>query len=101
MEHGEIHVEVLVGRAVVDAAGRRRGRLEEIMIEREGDEWAAMAPSSASPGGTIARAILQMVPFVAARRRHVRWHLMDFADPTRPRVMVALAELDQSVGRAA
>ena len=51
MEHGEIHVEILVGRAVVDVAGRRLGRLEEIMIEREGDEWAAMAPSSASPGG--------------------------------------------------
>jgi hypothetical protein len=50
---------------------------------------------------TIARAILQMVPFVAARRRHVPWHRMDFADPTRSRVMVALAELDQSVGRAA
>jgi len=108
MDHREIHVEILVGRAVVDVAGRRVGRLEEITIEREGDECVVKeylidgyGALERFAGWAIARAILHMLPFVAARRRRVRWHLMDFADPTRPRVMVALAELGQSVGRAA
>jgi ribosomal 30S subunit maturation factor RimM len=69
MEHGEIHVEILVGRAVVDAAGRRLGRLEEIMIEREGDEWVVKeylidgyGALERFAGWTIARAIFQMQP---------------------------------------
>jgi len=100
MEQGEIHVEIVVGRKVVDATGRPLGRLEEIVIEREGDEWVVReylvdgyGAGERFAGWTIARAMFHVLPVIEGRRRRVPWHLMDFSDPEQPRVMVPAAEL--------
>lgn len=39
MANREVHIELLLGRRVLDSTGKSVGRIEEVIAERQGDEW--------------------------------------------------------------
>ena len=39
MTNGEVHLELLLGKCVLDRAGKSVGRIQEVIAERQGDEW--------------------------------------------------------------
>ena len=96
----EARVELLLGRSVVDARGRRVGRIEEIRAERQGDAWVVRAYVLGLGGvlerlgaGPLAAALLG--PLAGRRRqRTVGWDELDLGDPERPRLRRRSASAD-------
>ena len=88
----EVHVEQLLGRPVIDGAGRRVGRIEEIQAERVGPEWVVRGYVLGVDGllerlaaGAIVGALLG--PLARQRRRRtIGWDELDLSDPARPRL---------------
>lgn len=39
MSNQELHLELLLGKKIVDALGQPIGHLEEVVAEQQGDEW--------------------------------------------------------------
>ncbi len=88
----EARVERLLGRPVVDARGRRVGRIEEIRAEREGGEWVVRGYVLGIDGlierlaaGAIVQALLGALA-ARRRRRTIGWDELDLTDPGRPRL---------------
>ena len=93
----EVRVERLLGRVVVDAHGRRVGRIEEVQAEREGPEWVVRSYVLGVDGllerlaaGAIAQGIVGTLAG-ARRRRRIGWDELDLSDPDRPRLRTASA----------
>ena len=93
----EVRVERLLGRAVVDAHGRRIGRIEEVQAEREGPEWVVRGYVLGVDGllerlaaGAIAQGVVGRLAG-ARRRRRIGWDELDLSDPDRPRLRAARA----------
>jgi hypothetical protein len=93
----EARVERLLGRVVVDAHGRRIGRIEEVQAEREGPEWVVRAYVLGVDGllerlaaGAIVQGIVGTLARVR-RRRRIGWDELDLSDPDRPRLRAAAA----------
>ena len=93
----EVRVERLIGRIVVDAHGRRIGRIEEVQAEREGGEWVVRGYVLGVDGlleRLAAGAIVQGIVGTLAgerRRRRIGWDELDLSDPDRPRLRSASA----------
>ncbi|HXU90268.1 MAG TPA: hypothetical protein VFQ62_15550 [Methylomirabilota bacterium] len=93
----ELRVEHLLGRVVVDSAGRRIGRIEEVQAEREGPEWVVQSYVLGVDGlleRLAAGAIVQGIVGTLAgtrRRRRIGWDELDLNDPDRPRLRSASA----------
>jgi hypothetical protein len=97
----ELHAELLLGRVVRAGNGHPVGRIEEIIAEPEGDDFAVtefhlgryafLERLAVSPiGGALLHA------FRLRRRRdgyRVRWDQIEFADPRRPKLTVSVKEL--------
>jgi hypothetical protein len=91
----EVRVERLLGRTVIDARGRRVGRIEEIQAEREGPEWVVRGYVLGVDGlierlaaGAIVAGLLG--PLARRRRRRtIAWNELDLTDPGRPRLRSA------------
>jgi hypothetical protein len=81
----EIHLELLIGRVVRDAAGRRIGRIEEMRAVRRGGVWK-VTHFFLGPAGWRARLGLRGG---ARGRGRVRWDALDLSDPERPRLVAA------------
>jgi hypothetical protein len=88
----EARVERLLGRPVIDARGRRVGRIEEIQAERDGPEWVVRGYVLGMDGllerlaaGAIAEALLGTLAR-RRRRRTIAWDELDLTDPGRPRL---------------
>jgi hypothetical protein len=88
----EVRLEQLLGRPVTDARGQRVGRIEEVRVERRGDDWLVSDYILGLDGllerlaaGAIAHAILRGLAR-RARRRTVPWNELDLSDPERPRL---------------
>lgn len=111
MVHNEIHLELLLGRRVVDAEGRHAGRLEEMRAELRADEWviteflvgraALVERLSAWKIGMSLLRLLGSRKGAAAGYR-VPWDKLDLSDPARPRLSCLCDELEifQRAGRA-
>ena len=82
----EIHLELLIGRVVRDAAGRRIGRIEEMLATRRAGAWH-VTHFLLGPAGWWAR--LGRRGGARGRRGRVRWDALDLSDPARPRLFVA------------
>ena len=89
----EAHVEQLLGRSVVDAHGRRVGRIEEIRTERKGPHWVVRSYVLGLDGllerlaaGAITQALLGPLGGRRRRRRTIGWNELDLSDPERPRL---------------
>jgi hypothetical protein len=98
MASREVHVERLISRRVVDAGGRSVGRIEEIRVERKGDDLV-VSEYLLGPAALLERlsASIMKLPLLRLLRRgrrasHVRWQDMDLGDPEHPRLRAGSAE---------
>jgi hypothetical protein len=97
----QVHVELLIGRTVVDSAGRRVGRIEEIVAaEMDGEcrvleyhlgTWGTLERIGAA--GRLGAGLLNAFVPRTHRACAVSWDRMDLSDPMRPRVTVRREEL--------
>jgi hypothetical protein len=89
----EIRVDLLLGRVVRDAAGRRVGRIEDMRVARNGRDWIVthflLGPvgwrQRLSPTGLRLRWHTLRGTERAALRR-LRWDALDLSDPASPRL---------------
>lgn len=98
----ELRVDLLTGRMVHDPAGRRVGRIRELVgeIERPGSGEYVVREFHLSTGGLVeALGGSQLARVLAERlgrrtnRIVVGWRDLDLSDPERPRLRRPLAEL--------
>lgn len=98
-----INLELLLGRRVLSRAGKKIGRIEEIKAERQGDdlvlaEYHLGAPAALErlSASSIGRAMLGLVGLHdPSNGRRVRWDQLDLSDPTQPRLLCDLSELER------
>lgn len=97
----EVHLELLLGKSVVDQAGKPVGRIEEVRAEQQGDEWViheyligTAALLERLSAWTIGLGILHLL---GARKIHggykIPWENLDLSDPEHPRLRCTLQEL--------
>lgn len=99
MASREVHVERLISRRVVEADGRSAGRIEDIRVERAGDDLV-VSEYLLGPAALLERlsASIMKLPLLRLLRRghgaarHVRWQDMDLSDPGRPRLRAGNAD---------
>ena len=97
----ELHLELLIGRRVVDATGDRVGRIEEVRAKQHGDEWvideyligiaAILERLSAWTIGLAALKWLGADKIYGGYR--VPWDKLDLTDLEHPRLTCTLDEL--------
>jgi sporulation protein YlmC with PRC-barrel domain len=103
MTNREIHLELLLGKRVLDSTGKAVGRIEEVLAEQEGDEWVVReyligyaAILERLSAWTIGLAILHRL---GARKIHggyrVPWDKLDLNNPEQPRLLCTLEKLKQ------
>jgi hypothetical protein len=99
---GEIRVDQLKGRMVCDPAGRKAGRIRELLaeIERPGSGEYVVREFHLSTGGLIeSLGGSQLAAVIAQRfgrpahRLVVSWRDLDLSDPERPRLRRPLTEI--------
>lgn len=99
----ELRIELLVGRKIVDAAGKKLGHIQEVIAEYRGGEMV-VTEVHVGRAGFAERFSLKSASqiFTAAmggrtRSQHpsrFRWEDVDFSDPDRPRLKLAAKELE-------
>jgi hypothetical protein len=99
MEYLEAHIEHLLGRRVIDVAGRVIGRLEEFRAEIIDGE-TVVTEFHIGAGALIERvgAFVTKLPFFchipfSRRMYRVPWQQFDLSDTLRPRVRVRREDL--------
>ena len=101
MANREIHLELLLGKQVLDCTGKPVGRIEEVRAEQQGDEWVVKEYLLGTPAilerlsaWRIGLAILRSF---GARKIHgghsVPWDKLDLTDPEHPRLNCTVDEL--------
>jgi hypothetical protein len=106
MANRELHIERLLGRKVFDSKGRRIGRIEEVVAERQGDEWVVLEYWVGS-GALLhrlsargaARAVLCLCGVKEKEGYKVPWDKIDFSRPKRVRLDCARDELEKLTER--
>ncbi|HEV7590747.1 MAG TPA: hypothetical protein VGO40_21735 [Longimicrobium sp.] len=101
MKAREANVELLLGRVVHDAAGRRLGRLEEIRATAHGGELLVSQYLVGRFGVAARLTTVSLLPRVAqllrlGTRRSgylIPWTWMDLSDPEHPRCTHPLEDL--------
>ncbi|WP_445638202.1 PRC-barrel domain-containing protein [Nostoc sp. DSM 114161] len=99
----EIHLELLLGKQVLDSDGKPIGRIEEIRVEKQGDEWVIQeylaGPIAALERLSAWRLGLSILDFLGARKIHggyrIPWDKLDLADIKHPRLRCTLSELKE------
>ena len=88
----EIRIELLLGRTVVDAEGRRIGRIEEFCARRDGDR-CHITEYMLGPVGLLERLSVSSMGAWLLRRigmwrepQRIPWDALDLADPQHPRL---------------
>jgi sporulation protein YlmC with PRC-barrel domain len=98
----EVHVELLVGRRVVDANGRKVGHIEEMVAEEKGDELVVTEFHVGTYGFFERLSIYHFgVGFLrmfgarggVAKPRKIPWQKLDLSDPEHPRLTCSIDEL--------
>lgn len=101
MSAREAHVELLLGKAVVDAEGRKIGRLEELRAVSHGGRLH-VSQFLVSRYGVAARLtsasllprVFQLLGLGGRRKGYVvPWTWMDLSDPDHPRVTRRVEDL--------
>jgi sporulation protein YlmC with PRC-barrel domain len=99
----ELHLELLLGKQVLDSTGKPVGRIEEVRAEKQGDEWVIqeyLIGSAALLERLSAWTIgLKILHLLGARKIYdgyrVPWDTLDLTDPDRPRLCCTLQELNK------
>ena len=102
----EVHLELLVGKAVRDPNDKRVGLIEEVLAEEQHGEWvvkeyligaaALLERLSAWPVG---RGILGLIRKKEYPGYRVPWDKLDLSDPGRPRLTCGVEELEEFAPR--
>ena len=89
----EIRLEELLGRVVRTAAGRPAGRITDVRVEPDGEEYVVREVILGELG--LRARLLSMaaqLPTLQSlgiggryRTRAIPWHWLDFSDPSKPR----------------
>ncbi len=83
----EIHLELLIGRRVVDANGNTVGHIEEIVARRTRNECVIEEFHTGSGSG-LERLLGHALGFRWAHKPHViKWDQLDLTDPLHPRLV--------------
>lgn len=99
----ELRLESLIGRCVVDVAGDRVGKIEEVRAERQADEWV-IVEYLVGVGALVERlsawnVATKLLELLGARNYHqgyrIPWERLDLSDPERPRLTCTIEELKQ------
>lgn len=98
----EVHVESLIGCALLDIDGRKVGRVEELVVEQVGSDWVVVEVH-VGIGALLERVVelSTVVPMIGALRRklgvryRVPWTHVDLRDPDHPRALVRLCDLER------
>jgi len=95
MRRNYLHLELLLGREIVDANGKKVGRLEEAIAEKRGGEWVVteflcgrfgmMERFSVHHFGSMLMHMLGATGTTAKAQR-IRWEDLDLSDPEHPRL---------------
>ena len=97
----DINVELLVGTKVRDANGESVGRIEEFLVERDGNSYrvvsyliGASALVDRLAAWTLVRPVVRALH---ARKLYsvydVPWQEMDLSDPARPKLRISVNDL--------
>lgn len=97
----EVHLELLLGRCVLDSTGKSVGRIEEVRAEQQGDEWVVqeylIGTAALLERLSAWRIGLSILRLLGARKIHggysVPWDKLDLTDPEKPRLRCTLDEL--------
>ncbi len=84
-----VHLELLIGREVLDADGKRAGRIEEVHANEKGEitEWV-LATGRLHISDLIVFVLHQLGAQKSSWKhsRRVPWQELDLSDPQRPRL---------------
>ena len=106
---GEVRLERLLGRQLVDAAGRAVGRIEDVEAEPEGEEYL-VTHVVVGPEGWLEQLLgaAHQLPTLRGlglgrkpRMRRVPWQWLDLSDPEHPRLLASVADIEESSRGAA
>jgi sporulation protein YlmC with PRC-barrel domain len=102
MANRELHIERLLGSKVFDSEGKCAGRLEEVIAERQGDEWVvqeywvgrnALLHRFSAIG--VGRALLGFFGAKENAGYKVPWNKLDLSNPRHLRLDCACHELEE------
>ncbi len=106
MAHREVHIELLLGRRVLDSAGKSVGRIEEVIAERQGDEWVVreyLVGSAALfqrlSALEMGRALLRLFGAKARAGYRVPWDKLNLTDLEKPSLHCPSHELEPLADR--
>lgn len=103
MTNREIHLELLLGKQVLDRTGRPVGRIEEVRVQQQGDEWVIqeylLGTAALLERLSAWRIGLAIMRCFGARKIHssysVPWNKLDLTDPEHPCLSCTIDELQQ------
>ncbi len=108
----ELHVEMLLGRRVVDPDGRNIGRIEDVVAEPHSDQLVVREYLTGERGllsrlsVVTSRSVLFFIHLVAGRVTagrprgyRIMWDEMDLSDPEHPRALVTKDRLREREGQ--
>jgi sporulation protein YlmC with PRC-barrel domain len=105
MAHREVHLELLLGRRVLDPLGKSVGRIEEVIAEHRGDECVVreyLVGSSALlhrlSAVEIGRYFLRLLRAKEAVGYRVAWDQVDLTNPEKPCLNCDVSELEEFTG---
>ena len=96
-EHREIRIEEILGRELLSGNNQPVGRIEEFRVQRAGKGYV-VHHVVIGMAGLLERmnVAARLVVGVKTRRpRLARWDQIDFSEPSRPRLLVSIDELDE------
>jgi sporulation protein YlmC with PRC-barrel domain len=85
----KVHLELLVGKLVRDADGKRVGRIRSVHAEKEGDDCVVRhyELGGAAMLHRLGLSTLRLVGWPLHREpRKIPWDQMDLSDPERPKL---------------
>lgn len=97
MAHKEIRIEEILGRELLGGNNQRVGRIEEFRVQRAGNRWA-VRHVVIGLAGLLERmnvAARLVVGAKTGRARLARWDQIDFSNPSKPRLLVSVKELEE------
>ena len=94
MTRRQIYLDELLGRKVLDVAGKSAGRIEELIAHKKDGRYV-VEEFLLGPGGFASR--LSMASFTRhlyrSRLQSVPWDKLDISDPRHPRLRCSVDEL--------
>ena len=99
----ELRLEQLLGKCVFDSQGDRVGRIEEVRVEQQGDEWIILeyfvgiaAVFERLSAWSIETGLLHLLGARKTRKSYrVPWDKLDLSDPLHPRLTCTLEQLKE------